>query len=364
MDKLPDDALFRIIRFLDKSDLISLRDVCTRLRSISYEPCLNRKLDFRSGFPSSADFVEKFLQDEKRLEFVQDLSISSLFWIESKTLKTHLLKMTDLKVLDVHGTLLTQRDLKAVVNACPNLTHLSWTCRLLSDQQTEARDISNSFKKIQVLCIYTQNLHEFIEIFPELLSGCNKLHSLYINYAVKAYAVMHNQEAMGRISRTNLKLSVLKVVASSLDLSSSRLGAIFVDKIIASCLTSENFENSTSPADRRVFRCVWNEVCSSFHLEDDFTWEQKREACYEEIYGAETRAAAFCFTPIPPVDFDSKNQDFVGKILSLCLNDKSQLEHLSQLLSQHTRLQQLRVTTGLQSASEHAVSSVKDLEGR
>jgi len=31
--------------------------------------------------------------------------------------------MTDLKVLDVHGTLLTQRDLKAVVNACPNVSY-------------------------------------------------------------------------------------------------------------------------------------------------------------------------------------------------------------------------------------------------
>ena len=124
-------------------------------------------------------------------------------------------------------------------------------------------------------------MHEFIEIFPELMSGCNKLRSLYINYAVKVFPYTVNPEAMERISRANLKLAVLKVVTSTLNRSSSMVGAIFVDKLIASCLSSAHFENSTSFADRRIFRCVWNEVCSSFHLKDHLIGEQKRKACCE-----------------------------------------------------------------------------------
>ncbi|XP_065556740.1 uncharacterized protein LOC136025027 isoform X2 [Artemia franciscana] len=217
MDNLPNDVLFLLMSWLDTNDFISLSYVCKRFQSLSYSPLLNRKLDFRSGVPSSTHFVEKFLQDKLRSKLVHDLSISSLFWIKSKALKTLLSKMTNLKVLDVHGTLLIQRDLKAVVDACPYLTHLSWTCNLRKDQQTEAMDLGKSLN--------------------------------------------------------------------------------------------------------------------------------------QGTYGTETRAAAFCVLSIPPFNRHNENKEFMGKILSLCLHNNSEHVYLFQLLSHHTHLEQLRLTSRMQSSS-------------
>ncbi|KAK2712213.1 uncharacterized protein LOC136025027 isoform X3 [Artemia franciscana] len=209
-------------------------------------------------------------------------------------------------------------------------------------------DLGKSLSKIQVLCVYTYYFVEFIEVFAELMSGCKELRSFYLNYAVKGISGISLQHvrAMERILGVNLKLAVLKVVTCTATLYSGMLGAIFVDKIIASCLSSAHFENSASFADRGVFRCLWNEPCTSI-LAD----EQIRDACYQGTYGTETRAAAFCVLSIPPFNRHNENKEFMGKILSLCLHNNSEHVYLFQLLSHHTHLEQLRLTSRMQSSS-------------
>ncbi|XP_032231429.2 uncharacterized protein LOC5507066 [Nematostella vectensis] len=149
MDLLPDELLVNIFRHLPARDLIALSFLCRRFRRLLDSVQFNRYVSFRNSWGVPEGMICQYIV--KHANILTSLNLCNCYWMTS--IGTTLLKLKQLKALDIRGCSLPLEICLKVVERNSHLTDLGWsvdkqTMKLCEAEHMNPADISEIHKKV------------------------------------------------------------------------------------------------------------------------------------------------------------------------------------------------------------------------
>ncbi|EDO29007.1 predicted protein, partial [Nematostella vectensis] len=149
MDLLPDELLVNIFRHLPARDLIALSFLCRRFRRLLDSVQFNRYVSFRNSWGVPEGMMCQYIL--KHANILTSLNLCNCYWMTS--IGTTLLKLKQLKALDIRGCSLPLEICLKVVERNSHLTDLGWsvdkqTMKLCEAEHMNPADISEIHKKV------------------------------------------------------------------------------------------------------------------------------------------------------------------------------------------------------------------------
>lgn len=175
MDRITDEILLIIFRYLSTDNLRSLKLVNKRLKNVASDSSLHKKLSFDQNLHVSSTLLHRYACQYHHC--LQSIRFRDCFWIPSYQLVVALQRCTKLKELILTGSRLSISGLIKIMSNNPDLQRLGWSVPstnisaelMKNDQPTPVfHGIQSIFKKLRCILLQFDTLasfEQFLRIF-------------------------------------------------------------------------------------------------------------------------------------------------------------------------------------------------------
>ena len=155
---LSDEVLVLVLSFLQSDgDLLNCSRVCRRLRKLTSDKSLVRRLSFRRDVLLNKENLKFFFSIPSTCAKVVSLNINGVHWIAPSAIQAQILKMRNLEELHVGDILFSPKQFSSLVSRLSKLTKLSltWHWVEVADVQViTSPELGSVYSQLQHLNLY------------------------------------------------------------------------------------------------------------------------------------------------------------------------------------------------------------------